>query len=234
MPRPSSPRLPADSRIDQKASQDAAKAPGTAEEPRRRRAYLPAKERKAQIILAAQEVFARANLQGARTRDIAKAADVNQATLFEHFESKEALFHEAVVEPMIQALQGLEYRAQIYEEANSLEEMQALAEGSAERHLEIMVEIFPLMAAALFSDLELGRKLYCEEIAPLLRERGKAVRRLMKDDIDPELVEMASFGMFFAMAMDKTFMGDKVDISGKAAQLTRLAMAAFTKGSGKD
>ena len=73
-------------------------------------AYLPAAERRKSIIAAAQEVFARSNLQGARTRDIAKTADVNQATIFEHFESKEALFQAAVVKPLIDAMRGMHER----------------------------------------------------------------------------------------------------------------------------
>ena len=82
-----------------------------------RRAYLPAAERRKSIIAAAQQVFARANLQGARTRDIAKAAEVNQATLFEHFDSKKALFHEAVVRPLIDAMRGAHERVEAYETA---------------------------------------------------------------------------------------------------------------------
>src|ERR1700758_3572232 len=82
---------------------------------RRRRAYLPAAERRRQIIEAAQQVFARANLQGARPRDIAKAADVNQATLFEHFASKEDLFIEAVVQPLLEAMDGMRERTRDYE-----------------------------------------------------------------------------------------------------------------------
>jgi hypothetical protein len=62
----------------------------TGTEPAKRRAYLPAAERRKSIIAAAQEVFARSNLKGARTRDIARAAAVNQATIFEHFESSTA------------------------------------------------------------------------------------------------------------------------------------------------
>src|ERR1700761_8603712 len=119
---------------------------------RPRRAYLPAAERRRLIIAAAQEVFARANLQGARTRDIAKAAEVNQATLFEHFESKEALFAEAVVQPLLEAMQGMRERTQSYVAAESIEEMMKLGQKSAHNHLEVMVGIFPLLTAALFSD----------------------------------------------------------------------------------
>jgi len=75
--------------------------------PRVRRSYLRAPERRAQIIAAAQQVFAQSNLKGARTRDIAKAAKVTQATLFEHFASKEELFEEAVVKPLLDTMRGM-------------------------------------------------------------------------------------------------------------------------------
>ena len=206
-------------------------APGAADAIRPRRAYLPAKERRRRIIEAAQAVFARSNLQGARTRDIAKAAEINQATLFEHFESKDALFHAAVVEPLLEAMRGMQDRAHSYEAAGSLEAMQALAQVSTQRHLDLMVEIFPLFTAALFSDLELGRTLYREQIAPLLKERSAAIAGLVKDGMDAQFVELAIFGMFMAVAMDRTLSGDGESPHNAAEQLTRLASTGFLKRS---
>ena len=68
------------------------------------RAYRPAAERRAQIIAAAQTVFVRSNFQGARTREIAQQAGVNEATLFKHFPTKDALFEAAVMAPLIEAM----------------------------------------------------------------------------------------------------------------------------------
>ena len=198
-----------------------------------RRAYLPAKERRQLIIEAAQLVFSRSNLQGARTRDIAKAAEINSATLFEHFDSKEDLFHEAVVKPLLEAMRGMHDRAQTYEAAATLEEMRLLAQASARRQLETMVDIFPLFTAALFSDLALGKKLYREQIAPLLAQRGEAIRRLVKPTLEVEIVELAMFGIIFALAMDQTLGGAKRDLAVVADQLTALAVTGFAKDHGK-
>jgi len=197
---------------------------------RRRRAYMPAAERRKSIIAAAQEVFSRNNLQGARTRDIARAAEVNQATIFEHFESKEELFHEAVVRPLIYAMQGMHGRVEVYETAATPSELGKLAEGSTQRHLEDMIAIFPLMTAALFSEPELGRKLYQEQVAPLIRERGEVLRPLVKDGIDPELVGLTSFGMLFAVAMDRYFGGDSAqDLGALARQFNRISTTGFAR-----
>ena len=196
---------------------------------KRRRAYLPASERRRRIIVAAQAVFARTSLQGARTRELAKAAEVNQATLFEHFESKEDLFVAAVVQPLLEVMQGMRDRAQAYRASTSLKEMLALGQASSQRHLESMVQVYPLLATALFSDPELGKKLYCEQIAPLLQERGEVMRGVVKDGIDSDLLALAAFGMFFAVAMDQAFRGQKDDLPTIAKKLTELVAFGFAR-----
>lgn len=197
--------------------------------PKRRRTYLPAEERRRRIIIAAQEVFARSSLHGARTRDLAKAAEVNQATLFEHFESKEALFQEAVVLPLLEAMAGMRGRARSYETAETLEELRGLANASSQRHYQAMLEIFPLFTAALFSDLETGKKLYQEQIAPLLQERSQTISRIVREPLDPYFVELAAFGILFALAMDQTFSGEKWDIEELASQMIILTTRGFAK-----
>ena len=219
-----------------KASPPARDSPSSSADPvaaKPKRAYLPASERRRLIIEAAQLVFSKTNLQGARTRDIARAAEINPATLFEHFESKEALFHEAVVEPLLDAMRGMHDRAQTYEAAASVEEMRLLARASARRQLETMVDIFPLFTAALFSDLGLGKKLYREQIAPILAQRSEAIRRLVKPTLDVEIVELAMFGIIFALAMDQTLGGRKRDLAVVADQLTAIAMTGFAKNNRK-
>jgi AcrR family transcriptional regulator len=193
------------------------------------RAYLPAAERRKLIIAAAQEVFARTNLQGARTRDIAKAAEVNQATIFEHFESKKALFHEAVVQPLIDAMRGVHERVELYETAATPAELARLAQVSTTRHLMDMMKIFPLLTVALFSEPEQGRKLYREEIAPLIRQRGEVLRPLVKDGIDPRFVGLVNFGMLFAVAMDRHLGDGRGDLSALAVQFNRLSTSGFAR-----
>ncbi|RYD94779.1 MAG: TetR/AcrR family transcriptional regulator [Sphingomonadales bacterium] len=206
------------------ATDDAAPAPA----PKRRRTYLPAAERRRQIIEAAQQVFSRTNLQGARTRDIAKAADVNQATLFEHFASKEALFIEAVVQPLLEAMDGMRERTRTYEAAGSWDQALEKAHASSRRHLESIIALYPLLVSALFSDPALGTKLYRGHIAPLLKQRGEAIAPLTKDGISPEFVRLATFGIYFAIAMDQAF-GGKGDVPALAEQATNFALFGFAK-----
>jgi AcrR family transcriptional regulator len=223
--------MPAD-RARRAAATEASEEAGEAAPPRRRR-YLPAEERRRLIIQAAQEVFARTNLQGARTRDIAKAAEVNQATLFEHFGSKEELFHAAVVEPLIEAMRGMQERMRAYQAAETTDAFLDLARASAQNHLESLIEVFPLMTAALFSDAELGRKLYREEIAPLLKQRGEILDGILRETIDPEFAGLALFGIMFAVAMDQTFKGRADDPAELARQMVQFTALGFLKDSAK-
>ncbi|PEQ12273.1 hypothetical protein B2G71_12250 [Novosphingobium sp. PC22D] len=218
------------SRSDDKAARGA--EPGAPQ--RRKRAYLPAAERRRQIIAAAQQVFARSNLKGARTRDIAAAAAVNQATIFEHFASKEALFEAAVIEPLVEAMQGMHARRRRYEDASGPEELAELAAESARRHVEDTVEVFPLLVAALFSDPDMGRAFYREHLDPLIRARGEILEGLERDGLDPEFVGLAIFGMQIAIGLDRHFEGGITggrgeDMSRAASQFVRMATGGFAR-----
>lgn len=224
---PSSGRPPA-GKAKTKAATRRAKAKPQPAATKPRRSYLPAHERRRRIIEAAQKVFAHTSLQGARTRDLARAAEVNQATLFEHFASKEDLFIAAVVQPLADLMQGMRERAGAYEAA-SADDMLAMAQLVSQQHLETTVEIYPLLISALFSDPALGKKLYSEQIAPLIEARADATRRLIREEIDPRLVNLVLFGAFFAIAMDRRFTGKTEDLSKVARQLTDLIVFGFAK-----
>jgi len=190
---------------------------------------MRAPERRQQILDVAQRVFSQSSFHGTRTRDIARAADINQATLFEHFESKEAIFQQAVVLPLLEAMRGMRDRAEAYGSARSLGEFKTLADASTRRHIEVMMEIFPLLTSVLFSDLDAGRKLYLEHIVPLLRERGDAIGGMTKDSLDPDFIQVASFGMLFALAMDERFRGRTWDLAEIARQLAIVSTTGFVK-----
>ncbi|MFV8816708.1 TetR/AcrR family transcriptional regulator [Haliea sp. E17] len=213
--------------MDIKTDKKAPKPADTSAEPRPRRAYLPAEERRRQILDAAREVFSQTSLQGARTRDLARAAGVNQATIYGHFESKEALFAEAVIEPLLEVMRGMHERAGSYREATTPEELLSLTEASCRRHLENMEAIYPLLASALFADPKQGRELYREHLAPLFQQRGEAMSSVVREDIPPDFFSLAAFGMFFAVAMHRTFSDDVTPLEEQAEQLAKLAAFGF-------
>ncbi|MGD9510515.1 MAG: helix-turn-helix domain-containing protein [Geminicoccaceae bacterium] len=74
---------------------------------------LPAEERRVVIVEAAKPLFARRGFAGTTTRQIAQAAGVSEALLFQHFPSKAALYREILLlgcdgEPGLDRLGALE------------------------------------------------------------------------------------------------------------------------------
>jgi len=193
-----------------------------------KRHYLPADERRQRILDSSREVFARTGLQGARTRDLAKAAGINQATLFAHFASKEDLFAAAVLQPLAALFDGIRERYESYQAAGSPQDLLGLLQGGMQKHLENMVDIFPLLVHAL-SDQQLGKKFYVEQILPMVKSRSEFIRCLVKDTLNPELVELASFGMFFAVAMDHVMTDKTHDLGDVSRQLADLIILGCTR-----
>ncbi|HMP56390.1 MAG TPA: TetR/AcrR family transcriptional regulator [Novosphingobium sp.] len=204
-------------------TQPSASQPGT------KRVYRRAAERRDEIIAAAQDVFARSTFAGARTRDIAEAAGVNQATLFKHFPTKENLFDEAVMKPLIAAMQDMDARVDLYGTASTPEAMAELAVESTARHLADLERILPLLASALFSDVEHGRALFRDHLEPLIRARGTVLAPLVKPGIDAEFVGLASFGMMLAVAMQRWLGDSRDDLREVAIQFNRLSTGGFAR-----
>ncbi|MCB2073966.1 MAG: aldo/keto reductase [Novosphingobium sp.] len=188
---------------------------------RRRRNYLSAAERKQQILRAAQDAFARSSLHGASTREIAKAADINPATLFEHFGSKEALFRESVVAPLIKELQKMRSRVSVYQTSATPTSLE-LAEAGVQKQMTVMKRLFPLFTTALFSDLETGQALYREHFIPLIEERMNMTLGLAKPGTEPYFLELAVVAVMFFVAMDETFGDGRLNRATAAEQLVRL------------
>ncbi|TCM20611.1 TetR family transcriptional regulator [Novosphingobium sp. PhB165] len=198
-----------------------------------RRVYRPGTERRQEIIAAAREAFVRSSFAGARTRDIAEAAGVNQATLFKHFPTKEKLFEEAVLQPLIEALRVVQGRVEVYQAAETPEEMGKLAQPATMQHLAAMQETLPLLVTALFSDLERGRRLYRDHIEPLIRKRGAVLEPLVKEGVDPEFVGLAGFGMMFAVAMQQWLGEQPGDLAPVAEQFNRVLTGGFARSGSR-
>lgn len=109
--------------------------------PLRRR--LPKAERRALILQAAQDVFLNNGVGATRVADIADAAGINPALMYQHFNSKEELFSEAVVYPLEQLLERTE--RQTRKLAGGVENIQErTTEEFVREVLHIMVELGPL------------------------------------------------------------------------------------------
>lgn len=115
-------------------------------------------ETQAAILAAAEQIFAKSGLEGARTDAIAAAAGVNKALLYYYFKSKDGLY-EAVVEDHFREFnrQALEVLA---------------ARGAARGVL--------LRYVSLYFDFISARQRYASLYQQLMTARGKPLERLVR------------------------------------------------------
>jgi len=192
------------------------------------RTRLSADERRAQILDSAREVFLRSGASGARVKDLADAAGVNPALLYQHFESKEELFEEAVLRPLARAF---EETASIFPDVTGGEPRGAVVREATETYLvhllEAMDQIAALLGVALFGDLDGGRAFFQEQLEPILRHLAKVVTAHMPTwehiDYDPDVAVMIVFGTAWYAAIEQRFgSGKPRDKRALAAQINAI------------
>lgn len=199
-----------------KAEGAKSKKPVAAPRKKLRRARMSGEERRQQILDAAKVVFIRLGLGGARTRELAKEAGINEATLFAHFASKEELFEEAVVRPLEQLANVERIIGDNYKAAKTVEEQRAVSREAHRGMLTTINDIFPLLMTALFSDSERGRQFYKDHMYPWFRlvtvtgrqSFGGKPRKLL----NTEMASWLPVGAYMAIVMDHYFRQDELDI----------------------
>jgi AcrR family transcriptional regulator len=141
--------------------------PEVAEPPRPRR-RLTAAERKRSILKAARSAFTETgDMNGTTIRVIAQRGGISEGVIYRHFESKDQLFYEAVVEPLREAIDELVAATEVLDRhvpltpERRLEAMEALY-----RHLiSALEEVLPLLGLVLFADPKVAQRFYRESFA---------------------------------------------------------------------
>jgi AcrR family transcriptional regulator len=180
-------------------------------------------ERRAQLLAAARSVFAQAGAS-ARIRDIAEAAGVNEALIYQHFRSKEELFDAAIVYPLERVVTRIEAsaahlpndaRGRPQKEATRLFVRDVLA-GFAES-----VTVFGVV---LFG--EGGREFYRDRVLPMLDTVIEAVRDSLSQwshrDFDPATVTRAVVFMCWGVAIDADYRGVVLDLELESTRIADL------------
>lgn len=133
--------------------------------PRRR---LNAETRRSLILKAARRAFTEnGDMSGTTIRTIAEKAGISEGLIYRHFESKEQLYVEAVVEPLREVIDVMIAQAQDIKQSGA---------PSPSRGIEIMAElnnqliatveeVLPLLGLVLFGDPKLARRFYRQNFA---------------------------------------------------------------------
>lgn len=190
------------------------------------RQRLPAAERKKQLISAAQRVFVRQGFHGTRTKDLAEEADVNEATFFMHFASKQEIFDAAVTDQLrsLVKLQLQEGRA--FATAEDLKIKDQIGFQAIKEIYEAVVEMSPLLVTALFSSRDEGRQAYRDDVYPLIRRLRAAskVSFQLNDDTQSEFIALAAMGLCFSMHIHHQMLGLTADPDVIAARISNLLL----------
>lgn len=143
--------------------------------PRTRR--LSAADRRRSILHAARKAFSdTGDMSGTTMRTIADRAGISEGVIYRHFESKDQLFYEAVVEPLREAVDSLVAATEVVDRDAPL---------TAERQLETMAglyrqltstleEVLPLLGLVLFGDPKVARRFYREHFSVAMDRLGEA------------------------------------------------------------
>lgn len=186
---------------------------------------LPSDLRKEQIAVAARQVFATRGLAGARTREIAKAANVTETVLYRHFSSKEEIFEAAVLEPVERLARDLMRLTAGFSKADPTQRLE-LSEHVHEEIRVVVEQITPLLGIALFSGGAAGREFYRVRLTPLLDLSSEAIRQAMSPRqqrvMEPRTLLLTIIGMYFGQSLDTLLSAPRADSTGSARQLTEV------------
>jgi AcrR family transcriptional regulator len=152
------------------------KAAGDGQPTRRR---LTAEARKSSILKAARRAFTETgDMNGTTIRVIAERAGISEGVIYRHFESKDQLFFEAVVEPLRQAVDELVAASEVVDRDEPLNRERQLEtlNGLYRRLLSTLKEMLPLLGLVLFGDPKVAQRFYRENFAVAMDRLAEAWR----------------------------------------------------------
>lgn len=167
--------------------------------------------RRNQILDAATQVFAKKGFHRATIRDVAKAADIADGTIYNYFKNKTALLL-----GILDRLNETPEREAHFRQASTVEMGDWVRDYLKQRFATLGPEgfdVFQVVLSEILVNREL-RDLYSKQVVqPTYDVAGRYFRQWRKDgtlkDIDPALALRAIAGMFLGVLMQR-LMGDPV------------------------
>jgi len=152
---------------------------GDAAPTRRRR--LTAEDRKRSILAAARRAFTETgDMNGTTIRMIAQQGGISEGVIYRHFESKDQLFVEAVVEPLREAVDQLVAASQVIDRDEPLTPKRQ-QEGLTALYRQLVStfeEVLPLLGLVLFGDPQVARRFYRKNLVVAMDRLADAWREV--------------------------------------------------------
>lgn len=138
---------------------------------------MRADERRRSILDAARKAFSdTGDMNGTTMRTIADRAGISEGVIYRHFESKDQLFYEAVVEPLREAIDSLVAAAEVVDRNGPVGlELQRRSLAVLYRQLSgTLEEVLPLLGLVLFGDPKVARRFYREHFSVAMDRLAEA------------------------------------------------------------
>jgi AcrR family transcriptional regulator len=175
--------------------------------PRARR--LTAEARKRSILRAARRAFIETgDMNGTTMKTIAERGGISEGVIYRHFESKDQLFFEAVVEPLTEAVDQLVAAAKVVDrdEPLTVERQLQTMKGLYRQLMSTLEEILPLLGLVLFGDPLVARRFYRENFAAAMDRLADAWREVEDrygfEFESPDISARAVMGVALVLALE--------------------------------
>ena len=149
-----------------------------AEKVRRR---LTAEDRKSPILDPPRRAFTETgDMNGTTIKVIAEHSGISEGVIYRHFESKDQLFFEAVVEPLKKAVDDLVAATAVVDRDQPLtpERQLATMTGLYRQLVSTLEEVLPLLGLVLFGDPQVAQRFYRENFAVAMDRLAEAWREV--------------------------------------------------------
>lgn len=180
---------------------------GKADAARPRR--LTAEARRSSILKAARRAFTETgDMNGTTIRHIAERGGISEGVIYRHFESKDQLFFEAVVEPLREAVDDLVAATEVVDAEGPLssERQREKLRGLYRQLISTLVEVLPLLGLVLFGDPKVAQRFYREHFAVAMDRLAAAWRevevRYGFEFESPDISARAVMGIALILALE--------------------------------
>ncbi len=202
-----------------------------AEVPKTRR--LTAEARRKSILAAARRAFSETgDMNGTTIRAIAERGGISEGVIYRHFESKDQLFYEAVVEPLQEAVDRLVAATENVDREGPLDPQgqREAMQGLYRQLVSTFGEVLPLLGLVLFGDPQVARRFYRETFAAAMDRLADAWEQVEKrygfEFESPDISARAVMGTALLLALEKHHK-PRFDLDRGIALATEGTMSGF-------